>query len=206
MMRSKASKDSSHGFQMSCEISFLISIRKILPTSGQKVELTSKNFHFGTKQPLIVCPPAFIFLFLICLLEMVSSSQLWNIGIWTSHECCVQGVHVRSKKKESECWARQASCVMGKQRKHATNDVEYQLLAKLQQCMLKKGSPEFYFLLDVKNGGQNTGMCHIVSSMHRPPYSHSSIIARIKWNRMKTSSIRKPWQQRFPLRGTRWNR
>ena len=35
MMRSKASKDSSCGFQVSSKISFLISVRKVLPTSGQ---------------------------------------------------------------------------------------------------------------------------------------------------------------------------
>ena len=43
---------------------------------------------------------------------------------------------------------------------------------KLQQRMLKKGSPEFYFLLDVMNGGQITGMRRIGSSMRRPPYTH----------------------------------
>ena len=46
MMRSKASKDSSRGFQVSSEISFLISVRKTLPTSGQTVDLTSKIFSF----------------------------------------------------------------------------------------------------------------------------------------------------------------
>jgi len=35
MMRSKASKDSSRGFQVSSEINFLISVRKAHPTSGQ---------------------------------------------------------------------------------------------------------------------------------------------------------------------------
>ena len=44
MMRSKASKDSSRGFQVSSEISFLISVRKTLSTSGQSFDLTSKNF------------------------------------------------------------------------------------------------------------------------------------------------------------------
>jgi len=34
MTRSKTSKDSFRGFQMSSEISFLISIRKTFPTSG----------------------------------------------------------------------------------------------------------------------------------------------------------------------------
>ena len=46
MMQSKASKDSSRGFQVSSEISFLISVRKTLPTSGQTVDLTSKFFSF----------------------------------------------------------------------------------------------------------------------------------------------------------------
>ena len=45
MMRSKASKNSSRGFQVSSEISFLISVRKILPTSGQTVDVTPKKFH-----------------------------------------------------------------------------------------------------------------------------------------------------------------
>ena len=47
MMRSKASKDSSRGFQVSSEISFLISVRKTLPTSGQtlNIDVTTKNFH-----------------------------------------------------------------------------------------------------------------------------------------------------------------
>ena len=44
MMRSKASKDSSRGFQVSSEISFLISVRKVLPTSDQIVDLTTKIF------------------------------------------------------------------------------------------------------------------------------------------------------------------
>jgi len=47
MTRSKASKDSSRGFQMSSEISFVISIRKTLSTSGQTVDVTSKIFLFG---------------------------------------------------------------------------------------------------------------------------------------------------------------
>ena len=51
MMRLKASKDLSRGFQVSSEISFLISVRKVLPTSGQTVDLTTKNFWFGTKRP-----------------------------------------------------------------------------------------------------------------------------------------------------------
>ena len=49
MMRSKASKDSSRGFQVSSEISFLISIRKALPTSGQTIDVTSKIFHLWNK-------------------------------------------------------------------------------------------------------------------------------------------------------------
>ena len=40
MIRSKASKDSSRGFQISFEISFLISVRKTLSTSGQIVDVT----------------------------------------------------------------------------------------------------------------------------------------------------------------------
>ena len=47
MTRSKASKDSSRGFQVSSEISFLISVRKVLPTSGQSADLTSKIFWMG---------------------------------------------------------------------------------------------------------------------------------------------------------------
>ena len=42
MMRSNASTDSSRGFQVSSEISFLISIRKVFPTSGQKIDVTFK--------------------------------------------------------------------------------------------------------------------------------------------------------------------
>jgi len=44
MMRSKASKDSSRGFQVSSEINFLISVRKILPTSGQSADVARKIF------------------------------------------------------------------------------------------------------------------------------------------------------------------
>ena len=51
MMRSKVSKDSSRGFHMSSKISFLISVRKILPTSGQTVDVQTKNFCLGTKRP-----------------------------------------------------------------------------------------------------------------------------------------------------------
>ena len=40
MMRSKASKDSSRSFQTSSEISFLISARKSLLTSGQTFDVT----------------------------------------------------------------------------------------------------------------------------------------------------------------------
>ena len=52
MMRSKTSKDSSRGFQVSFEISFLISVRKDLLTSGQTVDLTinKKKFGLGTKR------------------------------------------------------------------------------------------------------------------------------------------------------------
>ena len=49
IMRSKSSKDSSRGFQVSSEISFLISVRKTLPTSGQTVNVTSKIFQFMIK-------------------------------------------------------------------------------------------------------------------------------------------------------------
>ena len=50
MMRSKASKDSSRGFQVNSEISFLINIRKILPISGQTFDviLESKIFIKNT--------------------------------------------------------------------------------------------------------------------------------------------------------------
>ena len=51
IMRSNASKDSSHSFQVSSEISFLITVRKTLPISGQTVDLTSKNFHFRKTAP-----------------------------------------------------------------------------------------------------------------------------------------------------------
>ena len=39
MMRSKASKDSSRGFQTNSEITFLINAQKILPMSGQTVDV-----------------------------------------------------------------------------------------------------------------------------------------------------------------------
>ena len=54
MMRSNGSKDSSRGFQGSSEISFLISVRKALPTSGQTVDVTPKIFFvcLVTKWPL----------------------------------------------------------------------------------------------------------------------------------------------------------
>ena len=52
MMRSKASKDSTHGFQVSSEISFLISIRKILPTSSQTLMWHPNFFCLGAKHPL----------------------------------------------------------------------------------------------------------------------------------------------------------
>ena len=35
----------SRGFQVSSEISFLISVRKTLPTSSQTIDVTSKNFR-----------------------------------------------------------------------------------------------------------------------------------------------------------------
>ena len=43
MMRSESSKDSSRSFQVSSEISFLISVRKILPTSSQTIDVTLKK-------------------------------------------------------------------------------------------------------------------------------------------------------------------
>ena len=52
MMRLKASKNSSRGFQVSSEINFLISVRKTLPTSGQTVDVTHKFFYLGPKRPL----------------------------------------------------------------------------------------------------------------------------------------------------------
>ena len=42
-MRSKASKDSSRGFHVSSEISFLISVRKTLLTFDQSVDVTLKK-------------------------------------------------------------------------------------------------------------------------------------------------------------------
>ena len=45
MMRSKTLKDLSRSFQVSSEISFLISAQKTLPTSGQIIDVTSKNFR-----------------------------------------------------------------------------------------------------------------------------------------------------------------
>jgi hypothetical protein len=44
MMRPKISKDSSRGFQVNSEISFLISDRKIIRTSDQTIDLTTKIF------------------------------------------------------------------------------------------------------------------------------------------------------------------
>ena len=55
MMRSKASKDSSRGFQVSSEISFLISVRKTLPTSDQTVDVTTKkNFLSELNGPFVM--------------------------------------------------------------------------------------------------------------------------------------------------------
>ena len=50
MTRSKTSKDSFRGFQVSSEISFLISARKALPTSGQTIDVTFEPKIF-TKGP-----------------------------------------------------------------------------------------------------------------------------------------------------------
>ena len=66
MTRSNASKDSSRGFQVSSEISFSISARKILPTSGQTIDvicdqkfsLTLTNgsgFAFQLEWPVVLC-------------------------------------------------------------------------------------------------------------------------------------------------------
>ena len=52
MMRSKASKDSSRGFQTNSEITFLINARKTLPTSGQTVDVIFKLKISLTKHPL----------------------------------------------------------------------------------------------------------------------------------------------------------
>ena len=57
MMRSKASKDSSRGFQVSFEIIFLITIRKTIPTSGQTVDVTSKNFELNGRSGSLVLLP-----------------------------------------------------------------------------------------------------------------------------------------------------
>ena len=46
MMRSNASKDSSRGFRVSTEISFLISVRKTLPTSDQTFDVILKPKKF----------------------------------------------------------------------------------------------------------------------------------------------------------------
>ena len=43
MMRLKALKDSSRGFEVSSEISFLINVQKTLPISGQIINVTSKK-------------------------------------------------------------------------------------------------------------------------------------------------------------------
>ena len=48
MMWSKASKDSSRGFQVSSEINFLISVRKAFPTSGQTLTWHKKISYLGT--------------------------------------------------------------------------------------------------------------------------------------------------------------
>ena len=51
MTRSKASKDSSRGFQVSSEISFLISARKAIPTSGQTIVVTFDPKIFTNNTP-----------------------------------------------------------------------------------------------------------------------------------------------------------
>ena len=52
MMRSKASKDSSRGFQASSDINFLINARKALPTSSQTIDMTFEKKISLTKHPL----------------------------------------------------------------------------------------------------------------------------------------------------------
>ena len=52
MMRSKTSKDSSRSFQVSSEISFLISVRKTLLISDQTIDVTFKSKFSLTKHPL----------------------------------------------------------------------------------------------------------------------------------------------------------
>ena len=58
MIRSKASKDSSRGFQVSSEISFLISVQKTLPTFDQTVDVTPKNFFVWELNGLYVSEKA----------------------------------------------------------------------------------------------------------------------------------------------------
>ena len=58
IMRSKASKDSSRGFQANSEISFLISVRKILPTSCQTVDLTKKKLVWELNAPSTCVHPS----------------------------------------------------------------------------------------------------------------------------------------------------
>ena len=54
MMRSKASKDSSRGFQESSEISFLISAQNALPTSGQTLMRHTNFFSVRELNGLLV--------------------------------------------------------------------------------------------------------------------------------------------------------
>ena len=49
---SKASKDLSRGFQVMSEIIFLISVRKILPTSSQTIDVTSIFFCLELNGPI----------------------------------------------------------------------------------------------------------------------------------------------------------
>ena len=51
IIQSKASKDSSRGFQVSSEINFLISARKTLPTSGQIIDVTFEPKIFTNWTP-----------------------------------------------------------------------------------------------------------------------------------------------------------
>ena len=54
MMRSKISKKSSRDFQVSSEISFLISVWKIFPTSDQIIDVTFKPKIFTNKTPPLI--------------------------------------------------------------------------------------------------------------------------------------------------------
>ena len=57
IIRSNALKDSSRGFYMNSEISFLISVRKTFLISDQIFDVTLKNFSLGTKRTLCIIVP-----------------------------------------------------------------------------------------------------------------------------------------------------